>query len=79
MIPANQQTYTDVPSSNAFWLWIERLTAHNVIGGYNCGGPGEPCDAQQRPYFRAFNVVTRGQASKIVSLTFFPTCQAPAR
>lgn len=78
-IPVNRQTYTDVPSSNAFWLWIERLTAHNVIGGYTCGGPGEPCDAQQRPYFRAFNVVTRGQASKIVSLTFFPTCQAPAR
>jgi hypothetical protein len=77
-IPATRQTYTDVPASNAFWLWIERLTAHNVIGGYVCGGPGEPCDAQQRPYFRPFNPVTRGQASKIVSLAFFPDCQATA-
>ena len=31
------------------------------------GGPGEPCDPQNRPYFRAYNDVTRGQLAKIVS------------
>ena len=29
-------------------------------------GPGEPCDSQNRPYFRPFANVTRGQLSKIV-------------
>jgi hypothetical protein len=28
-----------------------------------------------RPYFRPNNPVTRGQAAKIVSSTFFPGCQ----
>ena len=37
------------------------------MSGYPCGGPGEPCDGQNRPYFRPFNNATRGQLSKIVS------------
>ncbi|HEX9989324.1 MAG TPA: hypothetical protein VGE45_12705 [Chloroflexia bacterium] len=32
----------------------------------------EPCDDPNRPYFRPFNNVTRGQASKIVANAFFP-------
>ena len=51
-IPAGTQTYTDVPPSQTFYVYIERLTALGVMGGYPCGGPGEPCDAQNRPYFR---------------------------
>jgi hypothetical protein len=47
------------------------------MSGYPCGGPGEPCDPQQRPYFRWGNPVTRGQASKIVANTFYPNCQTP--
>jgi hypothetical protein len=69
-----EQTYTDVPHDNPFWLWIERLTLHGVISGYPCGGPGEPCDPQVRPYFRWFNNATRGQTSKIVANAFFPEC-----
>jgi hypothetical protein len=38
---------------------------------------GEPCDTEQRPYFRWGNPVTRGQASKIVANTFYPGCQTP--
>jgi len=76
-IPATQQTFTDVPPSHPFWLWIERIYAHGVITGYPCGGPGEPCDAQNRPYFRPFANVTRGQASKIVANTFLPGCETP--
>ncbi|HYO48467.1 MAG TPA: S-layer homology domain-containing protein, partial [Chloroflexia bacterium] len=64
---AGRQTYTDVPSTQTFWLWIERLSLHGVMGGYNCGGTGEPCDSQNRPYFRPQNNATRGQLSKIVS------------
>jgi hypothetical protein len=71
--------YIDVPEDNPFYTWIMRLTALGAISGYQCGGEGEPCDDANRPYFRPFNNVTRGQASKIVANTFFPDCQVPAR
>jgi hypothetical protein len=76
-IPPDQQTFTDVPSDNPFWVQIEKLAVRGIITGYPCGGAGEPCDSQNRPYFRwGFNV-TRGQASKIVANTFFPGCDTP--
>src|SRR5262249_40274178 len=64
-IPSTQQTFADAPASNAFWLFIERLAAHGAISGYACGGPSEPCDAQNRPYVRWGADATRGQISKI--------------
>ncbi|HKP51600.1 MAG TPA: M14 family zinc carboxypeptidase [Chloroflexia bacterium] len=71
--------YTDVPEGHPFYDWIMYLTELGVMSGYPCGGEGEPCDDQNRPYFRPFNNVTRGQASKIVANTFFPGCVTPAR
>jgi hypothetical protein len=71
--------YTDVQEDHTFYLWIMRLTELEVMSGYDCGGEGEPCDDQQRPYFRPFNNVTRGQASKIVANTFFPGCEIPSQ
>jgi hypothetical protein len=56
-----------VPNTDTFWLWIERLSLRGVMGGYACGGPGEPCDPLNRPYFRPANNATRGQVSKIVA------------
>jgi hypothetical protein len=73
------QFFTDVPEGHAFYLWIMRLTELGVMGGYECGGEAEPCDDENRPYFRPFNNVTRGQASKIVANTFLPNCETPAR
>lgn len=78
-IPSTQQTFTDVPNSNPFWVYIERLAGRGIISGYDCGGPGEPCDAQQRKYFRWGSPATRGQLSKIAANTFYPGCQTPAR
>lgn len=69
------QFYADVQGDNPFYLWIMRLTNLGVMSGYACGGQGEPCDNQNRPYFRPYANVTRGQASKIVANTFFPNCQ----
>jgi carboxypeptidase T len=69
--------YTDVQEDHTFYVWIMRLTELAVMSGYDCGGEGEPCDSENRPYFRPFNNVTRGQASKIVANTFFPGCVAP--
>ncbi|MGI8587591.1 MAG: S-layer homology domain-containing protein [Chloroflexia bacterium] len=66
------QTFADVPASNPFYPYAERLAALGTISGYTCGGPGEPCDSQNRPYFRWSANATRGQISKIDKLTFFP-------
>jgi hypothetical protein len=78
-VPGGQQTYTDVLPNSTFWLYIEQLTALGVMGGYPCGGPGEPCDSENRPYFRPNTDVTRAQASKIVANTFFPKCTPSSR
>ncbi len=69
-----QQTFQDVPTSSTFWKWIEELSTAGAIGGYPCGGSGEPCGTGNKPYFRAANDVTRGQSSKIVANAFFPSC-----
>jgi len=71
--------YTDVPEDHPFYVWIMRLTNLGAMSGYPCGGEAEPCDGQNRPYFRPYNNVTRGQASKIVANTFYPDCQTPQR
>src|SRR5207302_1944429 len=66
---AGSYTFTDVPPSFPFFAVIETAAAGNIVSGYNCGGPGEPCDAQHRPYFRPYANVTRGQLSKIDVVT----------
>jgi len=84
-VPTDQQTYTDVPPDSTFWMYIEQLTGRGVMGGYQCGGTNpetgqsEPCDANNSPYFRPNNRVTRAQASKIVANTFYPGCETPSR
>ncbi|HEX9989414.1 MAG TPA: S-layer homology domain-containing protein [Chloroflexia bacterium] len=72
--PPGSRTLEDVSTLHTFYRWIERMALNGIIGGYPCGGPGEPCNSGSRPYFRFGNNVTRGQASKIVSNTFFPNC-----
>ncbi len=62
-------TFEDVLPNTAFYTYVETATAHGVVSGYTCGGPGEPCDPQNRPYFRQGNDATRGQIAKIVYLS----------
>ena len=52
------------PTSRSFPI-SRRRPAGPVGGGYGCGAAGEPCDGQERPYFRPYADVTRGQLSKI--------------
>jgi hypothetical protein len=66
-VPPSQQTFADVPYDSPFWLWVERLAGRGIMSGYPCGGQGEPCDSQNRPYFRPNTGATRGQLTKIVS------------
>jgi subtilisin-like proprotein convertase family protein len=79
-VPSGQETFQDVPPTNAFWRWIEQLAGRGIISGYTCGGAGEPCvPPANRPYFRWGANTTRGQMAKIAANTFYPNCQVPAR
>ncbi len=74
------QIYEDVPSSNTFYAWINRLSMRGHMGGYPCGTvPTEPCGTANRPYFRPNANATRGQLAKIVAsaahITGTPTGQ----
>jgi hypothetical protein len=60
------QTFQDVPASNAFYTFVERIASRGIIGGYPCGGANEPCGPGNRPYFRPNASVTRGQTVKII-------------
>lgn len=73
------QTFEDVPPGSTFYTTIEQLHILGAIGGYPCGGPGEPCGSENLPYFRQSANVTRGQTAKIVSLVFYPNCDPPSR
>ncbi len=68
------QTFQDVAPGSTFYLWVQRLASRNIMSGYACGGPGEPCGSGNLPYFRPSNNGTRAQVSKIVANTFFPSC-----
>ncbi len=62
------QRFEDVPLGSTFYDFIGILASRNIIAGYPCGGPGEPCVGPGNlPYFRPNANITRGQASKIVS------------
>jgi endoglucanase len=66
--PPGAQMFQDVPPGATFYDWVQRLASRGYIGGYPCGGPGEPCVAPtNRPYFRPSSNATRGQIAKIVS------------
>ena len=63
------QTFQDVLPGSTFHTYIERIAEYGIVGGYPCGGPGEPCvPPTNRPYFRPNNPVTRGQAAKIIDI-----------
>jgi hypothetical protein len=56
-------TFRDEPPDDTFYRYVETAAHYRLVSGYNCGGPGEPCPGV---YFRPYNLVTRGQLSKIV-------------
>jgi hypothetical protein len=66
LIDPATQSFADVYPNTAFYTFVETAYCHGIISGYSCGGPGEPCDSQNRPYYRQFNDATRGQIAKIV-------------
>jgi hypothetical protein len=75
--PDVSQMFEDVPPGSTFYDYIQALAWLGAVQGYPCGGAGEPCGPSNLPYFRPYNNVTRGQAAKIVSATFYPGCSTP--
>jgi hypothetical protein len=69
IVPSSPR-FADVPydpSNASLYAYIETAASRGIISGYACGGPGEPCDGQNRPYYRPGNSVTRAQLSKMLS------------
>jgi hypothetical protein len=79
--PPEERLFEDVPPEHSFFRWIETMAWLDLVEGYPCGGPGEPCvPPLNLAYFRPGNDVTRGQAAKLVASSFLPECiasQAP--
>jgi hypothetical protein len=74
------QTFEDVAVGSTFYVYVERVASRGIVGGYPCGGAGEPCvPPTNRPYFRPNNAATRGQMSKIATGSFFPNCSTLLR
>ncbi|HYO49240.1 MAG TPA: S-layer homology domain-containing protein, partial [Chloroflexia bacterium] len=59
--PVAGQTFEDVPPSNTFFPHVQRMVGRGIITGYPCGGTGEPCGTDNRPYFRPNANATRAQ------------------
>lgn len=69
--------FADVPPGSPFYATVQKLGRFNVIEGYACGGPGEPCIESSTRYFRPNNPANRGQVAKMVASAFYPACDAP--
>ena len=67
-VAPSSATFADVPDTQPFYAYIETGASHGIISGYSCGGLGEPCDSGNRPYFRPYASITRGQLSKVIAL-----------
>ncbi|HUS16481.1 MAG TPA: S-layer homology domain-containing protein [Chloroflexia bacterium] len=78
LLAPDAASFADVPPSDPFYPFVATAVCHGIISGYSCGGPGEPCDTENRPYFRPGAPATRGQIAKIVdlALTRPGTCAA---
>jgi hypothetical protein len=60
------QCFADVAPGTTFFDYANHVYQQEIVTGYPCGGAGEPCDDQNRPYYRPGNQVTRAQMSKFV-------------
>lgn len=77
LLDPTNSTFADVPRGSTFYQHVETMFSHGVISGYPCGEPNEPCDGEDRPYFRPNVEVTRAQVTKIVVLSMGWELQDP--
>jgi hypothetical protein len=77
LVDPSNATFADVLPGNALYTHVETAFDHSIISGYPCGGAGEPCDGQNRPYFRPGVSVSRAQLSKMLARSL--DSQGPAK
>ncbi|MEO5952292.1 MAG: S-layer homology domain-containing protein [Chloroflexia bacterium] len=68
--PVGAQQFADLLPGSTFYDFAWRLASRNIIQGYPCGNPGEPCGSGNLPYFRPAGAVSRGQLTKMAVLAF---------
>ena len=63
--------FADACPTDWYYPYVTDLAALGAIGGYPCGGPGEPCyPPGNPPWFRPNNSITRAQVCKVVVLAY---------
>ena len=53
-------------SEQRFYTFTNNIFLQDLVSGFSCGGPGEPCDSNNSPYYRPGNGVTRQQMAKFI-------------
>jgi hypothetical protein len=66
--PVVTQDFQDVPTSDPFYAFVHNIYTAQIVSGYACGGPGEPCGPNNLPYYRPGSFVTRSQMAKFADL-----------
>lgn len=69
LVTAGGPHFADVAEGSTFYDWVETASAAGIVTGYPCGGPGEPCNPTNQPYYRPNANVTRAQLTKIIVLS----------
>lgn len=62
-----EQSFADIAPGSTYYIYIQRLASRSILGGYACGGVGEPCNTSRLPYFRPNADTSRGQIAKIIA------------
>jgi hypothetical protein len=62
--PEGARDFEDVAPNYTFFPYIRNLYHSGIVGGYPCGGPGEPCGPGNLPYYRPNSGVNRAQMAK---------------
>jgi hypothetical protein len=69
-VAGGTQRFADVPVQSSFYTPAERMFQLGIIEGHPCGGPNEPCDDANRPYFRWGAAVERGELARLLVMTY---------
>src|SRR4051794_32243745 len=60
--------FTDVPTRNPYWLFVEAAAHQGIMNGYQCGAATEPCvPPGNKRYFRPDAAIIRAQLAQAIA------------
>jgi hypothetical protein len=62
--PTTVQDFQDVPTASTFLTYIHNLFVDGVVGGYPCGGAGEPCGPDNLPLYTSLGLCPTAASSR---------------